>query len=1654
MNDNINISHTSLPTIINISNDDSHINETDHFINKHNSLNNLSDICNLNEIHETKLPFPGFIEKSFYCLRQTTLVRYQCLKLLTWPWFEHLTMFIILLNCITLGMYQPCAHSTGIDLSKKCDTARCISLQTIEYFIFAYFIIEMSIKMVAMGIFGKGTYLAESWNRLDCFIVLTGLVELLIPGDSLSLSAIRTVRVLRPLRAINRIPSMRILVMLLLDTLPMLGNVLFLCFFVFFIFGIIGVQLWNGLLRNRCFFQSNTTDTNNSILFNHFSFQPFYVPSNQDSYVCSLPSSNGMGKCSEIPKLHQNNITCELDFYSSNSSVINKTINSCINWNQYYRVCATSNENPYSGVISFDNIALAWIAIFQIITLENWVSIMYYIQDAHSFYAWIYFVCLIVIGTFFMMNLCLVAISAQFSETKKRETERMLAEQKRFSLSTTMLTNDQQNSCWKNIIEILQQLFKYTYKRFRIFWKNNQDDEKHRRKVTITKDVLASNENIIASTSLINRKHQPNCRFDQSIPMTLSKSIDSGTDTCDINLDIITSTTNDNLIIEENRQKNQNLECEQQEGNDRCSCYYENNITDTFDDQQSKFCRKCKIYCCCKYFQIIQKLISHCVNHKYFDRMIFLAIIVNTLSMAIEHHKQPQIFTIVLEYSNLIFTILFTIEMLLKIIAQGFCKYIQDPFNAFDGGIVLISLIELYGAKHSGLSVLRTFRLLRVLKLVRFMPILRRQLVILLICSSVLGMHLFGGEFCTLEAFNKTSHEQFNMKCRCCTCSEWNLLINSTDLKDLTCIQERANFDSLRSALITVFQILTQEDWNEVLYNGMKKTTRWSVLYFIALMIFGNYILINLLIAIVVEGFSDEKDNSTRIDSTETLNKSNNAFTTHAILTGNIQSSENINELTNTIPNNDRRQNTSADLLRRTKSDELFSLSKNLNEQESNISLNSHFKRRSTIDNSLYYSTNNNRTAREQENNQNDMELNVPMQDNTQIESKVTQSCLNRFYEQRILKYLKKRENYSLYLFSPSNRLRNRCQRLIKQKTFDYFILFLITINCITLAMERPSISPTSYERKFLNYSNYIFAIIFIVEMMIKVIASGLIVGRDTYLHTGWNVIDGLLVITSIVDFTVMNRGSMTSSTEMDTTSNILGMLRVFRLLRTLRPLRVINRAPGLKLVVQTLLSSLKPIGHIVIICCVFFVIFGILGVQLFKGKFYYCEGPLAHDVRTKDECEAMPDHQWQNQQYNFDNLGQALLTLFVLSSKDGWVQIMYNGIDAVDVDKQPIKNYSEVKLIYFLSFILIVSFFVLNMFVGVVVKNFHNCRAQQEIEEDARNKLKREKKLKHQQHLKDDLPYYANFSTVRKNLHDLFINKYFDLFIAIIIILNIITMSVEYYSMPPALAEFLECCNYIFTVIFLIEFLWKIIAFGPSRYFKDKWNQLDFFIVVLSIGSIVMEKMKNKHIIPINPTLVRIMRVLRITRILKLLKIAKGIQALLDTIIETLPQIGNLGFLFFLLFFIFATLGVELFGRLECNEEQLCSAIDKHANFQNFGMALLTLFRIATGDNWNSIMKDTLRQDDLSYTNKYNFITIISPIYFVIFILMAQFVLLNVVVAVLMKKLEDSNRIIHDNIQINQKIQLDISNQNSIEQSLVNINTLDSKDKQTLTNS
>uniref|UniRef100_A0A3B4AP70 Ion transport domain-containing protein n=1 Tax=Periophthalmus magnuspinnatus TaxID=409849 RepID=A0A3B4AP70_9GOBI len=311
-------------------------------------------------------------------------------------WFERASMLVILLNCVTLGMFHPCED---ID----CHSERCKILQDFDDFIFAFFAIEMVIKMVALGIFGKKCYLGDTWNRLDFFIVLAGMLEYSLNLQNVSLSAVRTVRVLRPLRAINRVPSMRILVTLLLDTLPMLGNVLLLCFFVFFIFGIVGVQLWAGLLRNRCFLEDNLSFPLSLGLAN------YYKTENDDEnpFICSMPRDNGMRGCDTVPRLYEEGgVQCNMDMDSYNSTD-NTT---CVNWNQYYTNCSAGPVNPFKGAINFDNICYAWIAIFQVITLEGWVDIMYFVMDAHSFYNFIYFILLIIVSEFFFFFVTLYYI--------------------------------------------------------------------------------------------------------------------------------------------------------------------------------------------------------------------------------------------------------------------------------------------------------------------------------------------------------------------------------------------------------------------------------------------------------------------------------------------------------------------------------------------------------------------------------------------------------------------------------------------------------------------------------------------------------------------------------------------------------------------------------------------------------------------------------------------------------------------------------------------------------------------------------------------------------------------------------------------------------------------------------------------------------------------------------------------------------------------------------------------------------------------------------------------------------------------------------------------------------------------------------------------
>lgn len=142
-------------------------------------------------------------------------------------------------------------------------------------------------------------------------------------------------------------------------------------------------------------------------------------------------------------------------------------------------------------------------------------------------------------------------------------------------------------------------------------------------------------------------------------------------------------------------------------------------------------------------------------------------------------------------------------------------------------------------------------------------------------------------------------------------------------------------------------------------------------------------------------------------------------------------------------------------------------------------------------------------------------ELHQALAEQERCKTEKDNSRWNRFLRKT---WVHTRADSSLYIFSPKNKLRIHCLRITQKKWFDYTILCFIGVNCITLAMERPSIPPTSTERLFLTVSGYIFTFIFTLEMTMKVIANGCCVGKGSYFKDGWNILDGILVIISLIN--------------------------------------------------------------------------------------------------------------------------------------------------------------------------------------------------------------------------------------------------------------------------------------------------------------------------------------------------------------------------------------------------------------------------------------------------------------------------------------------------------------------------------------------------------
>lgn len=205
-----------------------------------------------------------------------------------------------------------------------------------------------------------------------------------------------------------------------------------------------------------------------------------------------------------------------------------------------------------------------------------------------------------------------------------------------------------------------------------------------------------------------------------------------------------------------------------------------------------------------------------------------------------------------------------------------------------------------------------------------------------------------------------------------------------------------------------------------------------------------------------------------------------------------------------------------------------------------------------------------------------------------------------------------------------------------------------------------------------------------------------------------------------------------------------------------------------------------------------------------------------------------------------------------------------------------------------------------------------------------------------------------------------------------------------------------------LFFSIYGVEALVKIIGLGPRKYLSKRWHMFDASLVAFGALDIVLEQVGEEDA-PLSLTFLRVIRIARLSRMLRLMRAIKGLGELLKAIVPSLPALANVTSLLAVLLFVYAILGVQLFWRVAYS-----SHITPYANFSSVGWALLTLFRVVTGDEWNGLMHDYLVTEEL-YPERCsaaedNCGSWLAVPFFVSFTMLSSFVILNLVIAVILE--------------------------------------------------
>lgn len=338
-------------------------------------------------------PDPIYLSRtSLWCLDDQNFLRKALVWIIEWKWFDRIITLAILLNSALLAStdyekrFDPTYESEWEPTQEKIDR------------VFTWiFIVECMFKVLAMGfVLHSKSYLRDAWNCLDFFIVCVSVVDLL-GVDSDALKSLRTFRILRPLRSINAMPTMRALIQSLLGAIPGLLNTIVFLGFIFSIFAIFGTNQFLGKTNYFCRVGDPTYDEITGEFLIWQKAEADWLCMTDDD--CLRMTGDETSRC---------------------GSVYDEAGVDPIKYDD-----VRNNELIMYGIPNFDNIGHSLVSIFQVLSLESWVYMMYnYSDSSGGTISVIFFILVVVLGAFFTMNLVLAQIMDAFEQQQQAKDEK------------------------------------------------------------------------------------------------------------------------------------------------------------------------------------------------------------------------------------------------------------------------------------------------------------------------------------------------------------------------------------------------------------------------------------------------------------------------------------------------------------------------------------------------------------------------------------------------------------------------------------------------------------------------------------------------------------------------------------------------------------------------------------------------------------------------------------------------------------------------------------------------------------------------------------------------------------------------------------------------------------------------------------------------------------------------------------------------------------------------------------------------------------------------------------------------------------------------------------------------------------------------------